>query len=347
MSHDQTIAKYFARYINGDESKKILIDNYIDQSEDPKQLRLFLSEFGAATGAVFALPRRVTEDSSTANEDAIDNPNIFSNTSTRSKHLILVRTPNYMPAGSVWVEKVFSRAKNVSELTYNYRADHIVKERARHGHKHVRTSTKIKSMLTAMKKANEVPTEVRIADAHLHEIRNSVNYSLSKNISDARVNLTPRTQLDLMLRAIDQGHGLSNSTLEEIKSVHEKYLKESADVNEQKKTLNRYLDNGFWAIGIASNSTAARPVFYVIEMKRENNEFAPTNGLLRYMNSLESIEPVHMAFMFAKPFFEKTTGVNRTNPYNIPRTDKYFEDVDIAVGYQRDTTWAFVPKVSE
>lgn len=350
MSHDANLAKHFARFTENDDATKTIVDNYIDASPDPRQFRLFLAEFGAATGAIFTLPLRAMGVVRTEGDhDNVDNPFISSANSTRSQHIVLVRTPNFMPAGAVWVERVYNRAKGAEELTFNYRAPHIVKERAKHGQKNIRTSTKVKSMLTAMKKSGEYPTEELIARPYIEEIKNSLNYSLARGITEPRVSLSSDVQMDLMLGVAVDGHGLKSETLSETLRAYNEYIKSVASMNEKKRTLNRYRDGGFWAIGIAPNSIATRPIYYVIEMQKSESlvGIEATNGLFRHMTSLESIEPVHMALMFAKPFFEKKFGQQRTTPYFLPRTDEYFEEVDIGVGYQRDVTWVFVPKVSE
>lgn len=327
MSHDQSIAKYFARATGNDDTKKTYIDNYINLSPYPKEFRTFMAEFCAQTGAVLSVPKEVAQGNSTL----LQNPKVF------------VRTPNFMPAGSLWV------TMDEGKPLYHYSAKHVYKQRAKNGEKNTRFSTKISSLLTSLRKSSEFPTDAIVAEPLVKEIRACFGYALAQGMRPPGIDLPNEIQISLVERILNS-QPLPTHHVTTIETEYAKYAKLKSERDGKQDTMTRYREGGYWAIGFPHTATKENPSYYVAEMalNTAKNETAPIGNTLHYKRSLEHLPDVHMALMFAKPFFEKEYPADQKNVYHVPRVDKYFPDLDIGIGYQSgERIWVFIPKASQ
>lgn len=341
MSHDPSLAKNFVQFTGDDPLKKALVDTYIDGCPQAKELRLFASEFCAATGAVLTLPQKAFSTDEDLRYTAEWNP------VPDGRVLLLVRTPNYMPAGNIYVESKFDRTKGERVLNYCYSAKHIRKDRAKAGEKTTRVSTKIASLLASLRKNNEFPTDQVVAAPLLVDMGYAANYALSARGRQPTVNLPGELQVSLV-KWLANHEPIPDHHVVTVNNMYKDYLKEVEALEDKSKVLNRFKQYGYWAIAFPHYATVKWPSYYIAKMEPdESGNVKPVGNALKFSRTLEHIPEVHMALMFAKPFFEKEGG-RTDNVYCIPRMDKYYPEPDVGIGYNSgDMTWVFVPVVSE
>jgi len=213
-----------------------------------------------------------------------------------------------------------------------------------------RSSTNIKSLLTALKKAGDYPVWSKQEKTLQGEIGSSFSYAMPRDNITPRIDfVSPEMTLcafEFVLKKIDS---IPYDMQKLFLVKYDEYLAKVEVAKSTEKVADRFR-KGMRVLGVATESTRARPIYYYTEVHfpKADAPLVFDIPIQRY-EDVAQIEAVHMDMVFAKTVFEKSGSMNDSDPMRIPMGDKYYEDLDMGTGYtsgHRTAHWVFIPKES-
>ena len=257
-----------------------------------------------------------------------------------------------LPAGYARVERMGMDDKNNQIFRYSVNMPSIKKERSGAvGGRDTRDSKSMSSLIKAIKKNKEEPTDVEITKELIH----GMTYCFSevrRRTPEVRMRLPDHVQVSMLEYVLDVDKSKPLLYITEMQSAYADYLKDSQKRSESMKDLDRFR-SGATVVGIHDpdpydNNTS--PTYFVGEMgvldvNDTENSACLTAGLKEPLKAYKSLEATPLAALAAmcRTHF---TGKER-NEFNLPMADKYYEDLDISTGYKsRDILWVVIPKTA-
>jgi hypothetical protein len=257
-----------------------------------------------------------------------------------------------LPAGHARVERMGVDDKNNQIFRYSVTMPSIKKERSGSiGGRDTRDSKSMSSLIKAIKKNKEEPTDLEITK----NIIGGMDFCFSevrKRTPEVRMRLPDHVQLNVLEYALDVDKSKPLLYITEMQAAYADYLKDSQKRSESMKDLDRFR-SGSTVVGIHDPDpydTNTSPTYFVgemgvIDINDINNSACLALNLkepLRAYKSLEATPLAPLAAMCRAHF----TGQER-NEFKLPMADKYYEDLDISTGYrERNILWVVIPKTA-
>jgi hypothetical protein len=257
-----------------------------------------------------------------------------------------------LPVGHARVERMSMDDKNNQIFRYSVTMPSIKKERSGSiGGRDTRDSKSMSSLIKAIKKNKEEPTDLEITK----NIIGGIDYCFSevrKRTPDVRMKLPDHIQVSMLEYVLDVDKSKPLLYITEMQAAYADYLKDSQKRSESMKDLDRFR-SGSTVVGIHDPDpydTNMSPTYFVgemgvIDINDINNSACLALNLkepLRAYKSLEATPLAPLAAMCRTHF----TGKER-NEFNLPLADKYYQDLDISTGYRsRDILWVVIPKTA-
>lgn len=255
----------------------------------------------------------------------------------RTDRICLV-TENGFNAGAVGI----SSNRN-SEIIYNYMHWTVKKSRGGDG----RSSKELPSLIRAVKKNEEIGTDQYIFDRFTHELSvglNNIKQNKAINITSYMHNS------EFLLNALEILVGTKEVTheiREKAIGIYNHYNKDNATNAESDATKKRFMDGGFYAIGLANDGSDFKrqePRIYIGDISVVDRKIVINS--MKAGNSLGNDFFITTAMSHAKTKYE---GINNgaSNEYRIPFIDKYDDELDMVVAYStHEQVWVLIPKVA-
>lgn len=252
-------------------------------------------------------------------------------------------------AAHLSVFRTYMRRTNANEIVYVYKSPMISKDKSStNSGTDERDSTKIKSLLAAIRKNNEIPVQGALQSAMskgiryaIGAIRNSTNrtdsFSLKGDIAEA---------MTKFVLGIDTH--IPNAYIDELQQKYSSHLVTMKDQESMLDTLKRFA-SGCTAVCISASRRGDEVNHYhVADITYDlSNECATFQTSLKRYNSLQD-SPIAPVAMMIKTFMQgQERYYERANDLGLARCDNYFEDADISCGYSEyDYFWVLIPKTA-
>lgn len=260
-------------------------------------------------------------------------------------------TQSGLPAGSIYIQKMFSRRADERVVSYFYTNGRIItKEKgSANSNRDTRDSVKISTLLSTMRKHNEIPSDEKI----LRGFCDGIHYAFNAAGSGSHYG-APRFDIDssLALGATKAILGLEEMSLSfktQLESAYANYMQKMETFNASKSEQLRFY-KGCKMIAVL-NHDSGTPAYLVGEVSYDTSvdggreqKIVFQSPLKRYATLAES--PVAADALMIRTYMEGGT-MNQyqgENELKLRPCDAYFEDVDIAVGYtMREEFFVLIP----
>jgi hypothetical protein len=248
-------------------------------------------------------------------------------------------TENGISCGSVSVEH-----EGNNKHIYRAHFKTINKEKASaKSDRDTRDANKISSLIRAIKKNKEEPTE----EAIVKSMRRDILAPFSTVESDAR-NGRPTVSLpqEIQKAAINFVLGIDtvgmNAYIDELKAIYSKYQSEIKS-HEEKTSDSKRFRKGATVIGCVTQHTSD-PHYLVADVSLGDDGMFTFHTPLKRYNTLKelSIAPV---VMMINTFTQGRTDYSRDNEFGLSVRDKYYPELDISTGYTSHNSpfWVAIP----
>jgi hypothetical protein len=258
----------------------------------------------------------------------------------RSGQMYLV-TPNGFYAGEILIE-----SDRNSEIVYTY-SNRFTVQKSRGGAG--RSSKKLPSLIRAVKKNDEIGTDISCINRYTAQVNNGLN-NIKQNTRG--VNMTNYAFGDVFaLDVVMAAAGLKEVTHETKQKAINLYTQYKQDMELNKNAVDiksRFKDGGFYVVGLAGEEHD----FKRSELRAYIGEGVYVDGHLKLSdmkakNSLGDNFFITTAMAHAKTKYESQTVGYVKNMYKIPFIDKYDDELDMVIAYQDHTiVWVLIPKVA-
>jgi len=248
-------------------------------------------------------------------------------------------TKSGLPAGKAYVT---SNGLIDSKPIYYVSLPTINKQQSsKNSDRNTRDSTKLSSLVRAIKTKKEIPTEEGISSKLLA----GTQYCFGNIRSNYRTELT--ISGEMALAAVRHALGLDNSNVQsyisDLKASLNSYEDKVKEVMSQDKSLARFY-KGCTMVGIMETGHDMPPK-YLIGKTEPYDEKNPGStpklkAPLRVLNTLADTEIAPLAAMCRTVL----SGYSADNEFGVPYSDKYYPDLDISTGYStRGLLWVAIP----
>ena len=233
---------------------------------------------------------------------------------------------------------------------YVYTGPFVSKEKASaNSNRNQRDSEKITGILSALKRYDEIPEERAIFSRFMSGINYGFN-SCTQHKPKPSISLDSDETYALIEFYLNNNPTFAAQHRNRLESKYESYLDELDKIKDAKANLTRFA-KGSKIIGIVPDPVpiglGSPDYYYVVGEARldgENRNSVVIQCPLERYDSL-STSPVAAdaaiirTYATGKPWFEKD------NELGIPMGDKYYEDIDVGVGYANHETgwWVVIP----
>lgn len=205
-----------------------------------------------------------------------------------------------------------------------------------------RDSVNLPALIRTIKKNGEEPTNKKILDA----LNDGMKYTMRAVSNSVRSNPRLSFDTDLALAVtrfiLGVDSQLPNMYISHLQDKFNQFQSEMQSFEAANADYARYA-RGVTLVCI--NTVESKPHYLVGDatFNTANDRFELQGGLKRY-NSLADSPIVEIATMI-KTYFQGTPHYEKDNDLGVLRQDKYFPDIDIAVGYAKhQELWVAIPK---
>lgn len=290
----------------------------------------------ADVGAVQELFRQLPDLEKLAFEFCVAFPHLRVN-SVYNKRISL-HDENGLQLGHLGVAPGSAITKDGKRVTrYEFSSDSVQKARYTNTDRQTRDSTNIKSLITVIKKNNEVPDAKKV----LETFKRGIIYAFEATHKKTRLDfsLPMETQLALVKFHLQLDKlGLERYALE-IKDTYEAYVKNTEERAEHDKTYNRFCA-GSYLIGYLPQDGH----YLVGEASCEGEKITIHEGVKRYTTLKDHPEHAGTVAMI-NAWASGQPNHNKNNEFGLPFNDKYYPDLDVSTGYRgQDALWMLIPK---
>jgi len=248
----------------------------------------------------------------------------------------------YLPNGTI---------TDRSKPRYIYTGPFVSKEKASaNSGRNQRDSEKITGILSAMKRNDEIPEEKAIFGRFIPGINYGFN-SCKQHNSKPGISLDSDETHALVELYLNNNPTFAAQHRNRIESKYESYLDELEKIKDAKANLTRFAA-GAKIIGIIPDpvpTPLGGPDYYyaVGEAKldgEQRNVVVLQSPLERYDSLSDS--PVAADAAIIKTYATGKTWFDKENELGIPMGDRYYEDIDVGVGYSNHEYgwWVVIPK---
>ena len=243
-----------------------------------------------------------------------------------------VFTPEGLPGGEIAI------GHHDGDLYYKYSAPHIQKDKASaRSDKSSRDSNKIAGLIAAIKRNGEEPSLKNFLNSV--PITAGVRYALSSIKhgvgTDMRISFGAASEF---VKSFMGEPNVLESYRSEIESVFAEYKKKMEANTEKIINFNRYLEGGFKVVFVhlLSSYRNTPPVYVIADgtaTDDESDKISLSN--MRGVPDFSHDSNLEAVAMMVRTYMDgKHNGANHDNLFHVPHGDTYFDEVDIATGYQ-------------
>jgi len=249
-------------------------------------------------------------------------------------------TENGISCGSVSVEY-----EGNNKHIYRAHFKTINKEKASaKSDRDTRDANKISSLIRAIKKNKEEPTE----EAIVKSMRRDIFAPFSSVESDIRyggptVSLPQDMQKAVMNFVLGIDTAGMNAYIDDLKAIYSKYQSEIKS-HEEKTSDSKRFKKGATVIGCVTQHTSD-PHYLVADVSLGiDNMFTFHTPLKRY-NTLKEL-PIAPVVMMINTFMQGSGSYNADNEFGLPIRDRYYPELDVSTGYisHSNPLWVAIPK---
>jgi len=250
--------------------------------------------------------------------------------------------PSGIEAGYLTVQR------DESDIIYGYTHHCVNKSRGDKysNDKSTRSSKKIPSLLAALRKCNEIYSQSRAESFLFQDFQTSYKYAIP-DVREVTFRVPSPAALAAVQFALKRTEYIPHDAMVALEAAMSEYDSQVAQ-DKNKHSLRARFDAGVYVLAVSPLSTIENPIYYFWETEKapiHNVMKAPVN-LKRYA-SVENIEPIHLDMVFAKTEFEKVSNYDKRDPYSVPRTDKYYPELDMSTCYISSFMYVVIPKQKE
>lgn len=210
--------------------------------------------------------------------------------------------------------------------------------------RYTRDAEKIGNIISVLKRNSEVPSTIAGFK--------SENYAISCAISSiSRSGVTPSITMGnpAIVAAVESMLGVDSPNIElrrdEIQKAYDNYMEKMRALKDSTKTVKRFSE-GCKLIGLLKRYDDVHYMVGKITFDPTNDREIVLQGGLKRYTTLADTELATDAAIIRTYMQAKFPG--ETNELGVPRTDKYFEEVDVSVGYSGNYfTWVLIPERGE
>lgn len=208
-----------------------------------------------------------------------------------------------------------------------------------------RDSSNLASLIRAIKKNNEDPTTGKLLRAMNDGMKYTMRAVSNSGRGQPRLGLDADVQLAVTRFVLGVDSSLPNMYISALQDKFDQFQSqmqsfEAANADYARYTrgvtlvcINTVDDKPHYLIGDATFDTA-------------NDRFDFQGDLKRYNSLADS--PIAPTAMMIKTFMQGTPHYDSGNELGVMRQDRYFQDIDIAVGYTRhQELWVAIPKFAQ
>lgn len=290
----------------------------------------------ADIGAVQELFRQLPDLEKLTFEFCVAFPHLRVN-SVNNKRISL-HDENGLQLGHLAVSPGSAITKDGRRVTrYEFSSDSVKKARYTNTDRQTRDSVNIKSLITAIKKNNEVPDAKKI----LETFKRGILYAFESTHKKSRVDFFLSTEAQL---ALVKSHlqldklGLERYALE-IKDTYEAFVKSMEKQAEDDKIYKRFCA-GSYLIGYLPHDGH----YLVGEVSCEGEKVTIHEGVKRYTTLKGHTEHAGTVAMI-NTWASGLSNHNNNNEFGLPFNDKYYPELDVSTGYRgQDALWMLIPK---
>lgn len=262
------------------------------------------------------------------------------NTITGHRNKALLVTPNGINCGYVTVTK-----NSDNDFTYLISLPTIRKERSSSkSSRGERDSNKISSLLRAIKKNKEEPTADKLYDSMRRDFISPFSAVQSKSLYGR-----PSISIPSHIQEVAIKHILGVDTLsmamyiDDLKNVYSEHQSKMKSYNESASEIIRYR-RGSTLIGIFNrNDTGAYYLVADVSVNEDSN-FTFHTPLKRY-STLKEL-PIAPVVAMINTYMQGKDQYDNSNELGVWYQDRFFDDLDMAVGYSGSSNglWVAIPK---
>jgi len=255
------------------------------------------------------------------------------------RNKVLLATPDGINCGYVSV------TKNDDDFTYLISLPTIRKERSSSkSSRGERDSNKISSLLRAIKKNKEEPTTEKIYNSMRRDFISPFSAVQSKSLYGR-----PSISISSNIQEVAIKHILGVDTLsmamyiDDLKKVYSEHQSKMKSYNESASEIIRYR-RGSTLIGVFNRNDTG--VYYLVGdvSLNEEGEFTFHTPLKRY-STLKEL-PIAPVVAMINTYMQGRPEHDNSNELGVWYQDRFFEDLDMAVGYSGSSNglWVAIPK---
>lgn len=211
-----------------------------------------------------------------------------------------------------------------------------------------RDAAKISSIISALKRYNEIPTLSLGINSERHGMDCAVRSIFSRVYESPSISLNgPATLAAVEFMLGKQTYSNPDAHRLEIETAYEGFLKRVGESKGASKTLERF-SRGCKVIGIGRRMDdpyymVGRATFDPVRESHRN--FVFHGPLKRYATLADTDLAIDASIIRT---FMQVKFRDENNELCVPRVDKYYDEIDITVGYSSHSfTWVFIPEQGE
>ncbi len=219
---------------------------------------------------------------------------------------------------------------------------------SKRANRNARDAAKISSIISALKRYNEIPTLSFGINSERHGMDCAVRSIFSRVYENPTISLNgPATLAAVEFMLGKQTYSNIDAHRHEIETAYEGFLKRIGETKDAGKTLERF-SRGCKVIGIGRRMDdpyymVGRATFDPVRESHRN--FVFQGPLKRYATLADTDLAIDASIIRT---YMQTKYADENNELCVPRVDKYYDEIDIAVGYTSHYfTWVFIPEQGE
>ena len=207
-----------------------------------------------------------------------------------------------------------------------------------------RDSVNISALIRAIKKGKEEPTTAKVAEALNDGMKYTMRAVANINRGHPRLSFDNDTTAAMTRFILGVDSALPNMYISTLKEKFDTYQSEMKSYANANADYHRYA-RGVTLVCIDTTNSSLKPHYLVCDaVFNHGNEKFEIQGSLKRYNSLTDSPLAPMAVMI-KTHMQGTTSYDAGNDLGVMRQDKYFPEIDIAVGYAKhQQLWVAIPK---
>lgn len=208
-----------------------------------------------------------------------------------------------------------------------------------------RDSSNLAALIRTVKKNNETPTTEKLLRAMNDGMKYTMRVVASLGRNQPRVSFDHDLTLAVTRFILGVDSSLPNMYINDLKDKFDQFQSQMQSFEAANADYARYT-RGVTLVCI--NTTEDKPHYLVGDATFDtaNDRFDFQGSLKRYNSLADS--PIAPTVTMIRTFMQGCPDYDNSNELGLRRQDKYFQDIDIAVGYSRpQEVWVAIPKFAQ